>query len=299
MPSVVRLTAPAKVNLALSVGARLPSGMHPIASLMATLDFEDDLELKRLPHDRMSRFAIEWHPHARRKPEINWPLRTDLAVRAHMLLEARVQQTLPVQMRLQKRIPLGAGLGGGSSNAAAMLRGLNELFELNLRSEYLEAIALELGSDVPFLVRGGRAIVEGTGGALDAVEQQETHLALIFPDVHCSTKEVYHAFDSLHPTAQVDAARVRACASESIAPHAPFNDLALAALSVAPSLVELRARIEELAELPVHVSGSGSTLFVVCEAAVHAEALASAIQARTGVVSLAASTAPTRASESE
>ena len=297
MASLVRTTAPAKVNLALSVGACLSSGMHPIASCMTTVRLEDDLEVKRLAHDRMSRFAIEWHPDARRQTEINWPIRKDLAVRAHTLLEEKLSRSLPIQLRLQKRIPVGSGLGGGSSNAAAMLRALDALFELRLRSEYLESIALELGSDVPFLVRGGCAIVEGTGGALEAATQHETHLVFVLPEVQCPTAEVYRAFDALRSDARVDPARVRMLAALPVAPHAPFNDLADAALAVAPALAELRTRVAQISELPVHVSGSGSTLFVVCDSAVHADALAAAIEMRLHVPSIATVTAPTRAIE--
>lgn len=297
MASLVRTTAPAKVNLALSVGACLSSGMHPIASCMTTVRLEDDLEVKRLAHDRMSRFAIEWHPDARRQTEINWPIRKDLAVRAHMLLEEKLSRSLPIQLRLRKRIPVGSGLGGGSSNAAAMLRALDALFELRLRKEYLESIALELGSDVPFLVRGGCAIVEGTGGALEAATQHETHLVFVLPEVQCPTAEVYRAFDALRSDARVDPARVRMLAASRVAPHAPFNDLADAALAVAPGLAELRTRVAQISELPVHVSGSGSTLFIVCDSAVHADALAAAIEIRLQVPSIVTVTAPTRAIE--
>ena len=141
MPSVVRAFAPSKVNLALSVGAPGTDGMHPIASWMVTTRFGDDLTVKRLPPGTPSRYAIEWHDEALRRTEIDWKLAKDLAVRAHGALEQRLGRELPVQMRLQKRIPVGGGLGGGSSNAAAMLRALDALFDLRLRPQFLEHLS--------------------------------------------------------------------------------------------------------------------------------------------------------------
>jgi 4-diphosphocytidyl-2-C-methyl-D-erythritol kinase len=202
-----------------------------------------------------------------------------------------------VQLRLRKRIPVGGGLGGGSSNAAAMLRALDALFDLRLRAEYLEAISRELGSDVPFLVRGGSALVEGTGERLTRVAMPVVHLVLVFPSVACPTGPVYHAFDRLRPDARLDAPRVRALVDAAdggwLRADMPFNDLADAALDVAPALAGLRARIERVAQSPVHVSGSGSTLFIVCDSPIHAEALAGAIEMQAGVPAIATVTAGT------
>jgi 4-diphosphocytidyl-2-C-methyl-D-erythritol kinase len=296
MPSLVLSFSPAKVNLALSVSPPIEGGMHGISSWMVTTAFGDELEVKRLPADRPSRFSIDWHEDARRRTDIDWPIRKDLAVRAHALLEQKLGCALPIQLRLKKRIPIGGGLGGGSSNAAAMLRALDALFDLRLRAEYLEAIARELGSDVPFLVRGGSALVEGTGERLARVAMPLVHLVLVFPSVACPTGPVYRAFDRLRPDARLDAPRVRALvdAADTGALRAdmPFNDLADAACEVAPALAELRARVERIAQSPVHVSGSGSTLFVVCDSPIHAEALAGAIEMQAGVPAVATATAP-------
>jgi 4-diphosphocytidyl-2-C-methyl-D-erythritol kinase len=198
---------------------------------------------------------------------------------------------------MRKRIPVGGGLGGGSSNAAAMLRALDALFDLRLRAEYLEAISRELGSDVPFLVRGGSALVEGTGERLTRVAMPVVYLVLVFPSVACPTGPVYHAFDRLRPDARLDAPRVRALVDTAerggFRAEMPFNDLADAAIEVAPALGELRARVERVAQSSVHVSGSGSTLFIVCDSPIHAEALAGAIEMQVGVPAIATVTAGT------
>ncbi len=293
MPSVVQAFAPSKVNLALSVGAPDASGMHPLASWMVTTRFGDDLTLKRLLPGTPSRYAIEWHGDAPRKSDIDWKISKDLAVRAHLALEQKLGRELPVQMRLQKRIPVGGGLGGGSSDAGAMLRALDALFDLRLRPDFLEHIAQPLGSDVPFLVRGGSAIVEGLGERISRAADHRAHLVLAFPDIQCPTGPVYKTFDALRgPDARVDADRVRGLAESGANADNPFNDLAAAACAIAPQLAELRAQVEALARQPVHVSGSGSTLFLVCDDSFHAEALAGSIEMKFGIPAVSTVTAP-------
>lgn len=292
MPSVVRAFAPSKVNLALSVGPPASDGMHPIASWMVTTRFGDDLTLKRLPPGTPSRYAIEWHDEARRKTDIDWKISRDLAVRAHRALEERLGRELPVQLRLQKRIPVGGGLGGGSSDAGAMLRALDALFDLRLRPQFLEHLAHPLGSDVPFLVQGGSAVIEGTGERIARATLHRTHLVLVLPDACCPTGAVYKAFDALRPDARTEGHRVRELAERGATADSPFNDLAEAACRIAPQLAEARADIETLARQSVHVSGSGSTLFLVCDSAVHADVLADSIESGLGMPAVSTVTAP-------
>jgi 4-diphosphocytidyl-2-C-methyl-D-erythritol kinase len=273
--------APAKLNLALSVGPPGADGMHPICSWMVTLDLHDDLVLTRLPEESLSRYAILWHAEALRRTDIDWSITKDLAVRAHLALEQAVGRQLPLQLKLEKRIPVGGGLGGGSSNAAAMLHGVNRLFELGLSDDELATIAVPLGSDVAFLVHGGSAIVEGLGERIERhAEPPELDVVLAFPSVVCPTGPVYRAFDARDSRASLDPARVRGLVGRRIAPDACFNDLALPACEVAPTLRDDLDDLAELAERPAHVSGSGSTIFVVCDDPLHAEALAAATRER-------------------
>lgn len=288
-PAVIKL-APAKLNLALAVGPPGVDGMHPICSWMVPINLYDLLEATRLEVDRLSRYAILWHGDAKRRSEIDWPITRDLAVRAHLALERHVGRTLPTQLKLEKRIPVGGGLGGGSSDAAAMLNAINELFELGLSVDDLARIAQPLGSDVPFFVHGTGAIVEGLG---DRVERQsrspDLHAVIVFPPSRCVTRDVYRAFDEQEP-GELRAEAVRKLVTESVdrlEPEAIFNDLADPALRVAPSLAEDLQRVGELAERPAHITGSGSTLFVVCDDSMHAEALAGAIEERLDLPALA------------
>ncbi len=283
-PRAICALAPAKLNLALSVGAPNAQQMHPIASWMVTVSLYDELFIEALEPNSFSLYAIFWHKDARRKSEINWSITKDLAVRAHQAVEAHVGRKLPIKMRLEKRIPVGGGLGGGSSNAAAMLRALNTLFDLQLSREILRDIAARLGSDVPFLLDGGSAIVSGLGEQLEPAPLPDNlHALLVLPDAACATGAVYQRLDELRPHGAVEIERVRALSVlQTVAHDAPFNDLAHPACEVAP---KLRGELEELAELTeraAHVSGSGSTLFVLVNSALEAEILASAIEKHMG-----------------
>ncbi len=215
--------AHAKVNLMLSVGNALPAehakaGYHPILSWFHAIALHDTLTLARAAG--ASRYDIVWAEDAPRMSLIDWPLEKDLAVRAHKALEAKVGKALPVTMRLEKRIPVGGGLGGGSSDAAAALLATRELYELDVSDEALREIAMTLGSDVAFFVdtgvaedveeggeegegdaeRGhapGAAIVGGLGEEIERIAALDDALIVIVPEFGCATGEVYKAFDEL------------------------------------------------------------------------------------------------------
>ena len=270
--------APAKVNLALAVGPARADGMHPIASRMINVTLYDDLDVIELPHGSPSRFGTIWHDDAPRTSDIDWAFDRDLLVAAHRVLENATNQPLPIQATLRKRIPIGGGLGGGSSDAAAMLHALNALFNLNIKMDQLSELGAEIGADVPFLLKGGHAFVEGIGEQISPIEcSEDLHLVLIFPATSCSTSEIFTAFDE-QPTAPLDFQRAR---SEC------FNDLANTVFQAFPALKQDADAIEALAEKPVHLSGSGSTLFLVCDGAIHAEHLAQAITTQLNLPAIA------------
>lgn len=293
----ISVQAPAKLNLALSVGPTDRDGMHPICSWMVTIDLCDELVVDRLPQDRLSRYAILWHEDAKRPSDIDWPITGDLAVRAHLAMENHVGRRLPLQLKLQKRIPVGGGLGGGSSNAAAMLRAVNELFDLCVSLDDMRQISWGLGSDVPFFVAGGSAIVEGLG---EQIESQETvpnlSAVIVFPEASCPTGRVYDMFDKVGPgPLRPDAVRALAGLNGPLRPDAIFNDLAPAAIRVAPTLQEHLAQLTALAERPAHVAGSGSSIFVLCDDQLHAEALADAVERRLALPAVAVRSLAARA----
>ncbi|MGD9691470.1 MAG: 4-(cytidine 5'-diphospho)-2-C-methyl-D-erythritol kinase [Phycisphaerales bacterium] len=293
----------AKLNLALAVSPPLPAGdragWHEITSWFVPVSLHDTLTVTRLEDDRLSRYAILWAEDAARTSPIDWSITKDLAVRAHRALEAHAGRTLPVQMKLEKRIPVGGGLGGGSSNAGAMLLATRTLFARETETADLPSIGGSLGSDVPYFVGGqeesggetrapGAALVEGFGDRLErtppvhAASGEPVWATLIFPSIGCPTPGVYRAFDAIAPEVlasqsgvageyEARAERVRALARGGVVdPDALFNDLAPAAQTVAPAIAELRAMLSGLTGLHTHITGSGSTLFQIAEDEEHA-----------------------------
>jgi 4-diphosphocytidyl-2-C-methyl-D-erythritol kinase len=244
----------------------------------------DELAIWRLETGSLSRYAILWHKEAKRRSNINWSIAKDLAVRAHLALQKHVGRDLPVQLKLEKRIPAGGGLGGGSSDAAAMLRAINALYQLGLSLEQLASIGATIGSDVPFLVHGGSAIVGGFGDQLSRHERTpQVHAVIAFPEASCPTARVYGLFDE-QGAASLRAEQVLGMASNGgVACDAPFNDLAAAAIRAAPELEDHLTGLAKIARRPAHVSGSGSSLFVLCDDATHAESLVAEVEAALGL----------------
>ena len=281
--SVVTVAAPAKLNLALAVGPPESAGddrgvLHPICSWMVTVGLFDTLEVTRLEDDRFSRYAVLWHDDAPRPSDIDWPITRDLAVRAHQLLEIQAGRPLPIQLKMEKRIPVGGGPGGGSSDAAAMLHAVNELYDLGHSIDELATLGATLGSDIPFLVRGGSAIVSGYGETLHAHDAlPDLHAVILVPDAACPTGEVYDQYDDLGPAA-LRADDVHALPASTPLRHAPlFNDLEAAALEIAPELQAVRAQATTIADDVVRITGSGAAMFITCDDAIHAEHLAATL----------------------
>lgn len=301
--------AHAKLNLALAVSPPIDSGeragWHEITSWFVSVSLHDTLSVTRLEEDRLSRYAILWASDAARATPIDWSITRDLAVRAHRSLEERAGGALPVQMKLEKRIPVGGGLGGGSSNGASMLLATRALFPESTSEADLCALAGALGSDVSFFLDANGssdeaparpALVEGFGDRVERLDRVKSasggavSAVLIFPDIACPTPAVYRAFDAIDPQTlaaqsgpgsyKQRATRVREAARAGIVdPDALFNDLAPAAQAVAASLAELRVRLSGLTGLQTFVTGSGSTLFQIGQDPDHAAHLAETIGA--------------------
>ncbi|MEM9021560.1 MAG: hypothetical protein AAGC44_13435 [Planctomycetota bacterium] len=269
----VSVVCPAKINLTLSVGPPRPDGMHPIDSLMLGLGhcFADTLSLEALD-ELPSRFSRSFAQDAPLRQTIDWPIASDLACRAHGLMQEYVGRGLPIAANLIKRIPAGSGLGGGSADAAGMMVGLNVLFDLGLSSDQLVQLGLRLGSDIGFAVHiqlGHRAArVSGIGDVIDPVQPHNAlNLVLILPDVPCPTEQVYRAFDRL--SGELDHTRPHGAELYhqrvvDLLSLEPSNDLVQAAMLTAPKMREIAESCRELGQNP-HVTGSGSAMYLVCE----------------------------------
>jgi 4-diphosphocytidyl-2-C-methyl-D-erythritol kinase len=175
-----------------------------------------------------------------------------------------------------------------------MLRAVNRLHGLDLSDDELRAIAATLGSDVPFFVGGGSAIVEGLGEQVRSLPTPPSlHVVIVLPDVACPTGHVYRVYDELAGPAANDPAREAVLALAEARPPAPehlFNDLAAAAVRAKPDLGEHLDALGRLAERPAHVAGSGSSLFVLCDDRPHASALARTVEKDLGLPAVAVQT---------
>lgn len=280
---------PAKVNLALSVGSPRADGYHPISSWMVRVSLFDDLYLAPLDDaEAPSDYDIAWAADAPVPSRIDWPLEQDLAVRAHRLIEQHVGRSLPVQAQLRKRIPVGAGLGGGSSNGVTMLRAVNDMFSLDIRDDQLHELARQMGSDLAFFLGEPSAVVGGVGEQLTAAPlHRPMDLVLILPALQCNTGAVYRRFDELKPDAKVDEQAVQRAAEASVASEdLLFNDLAEAALDVEPQLRDVHFWCEEAIDRRVHVTGSGAGLFALAETTEEAYQLAEQLRREARVAAL-------------
>jgi 4-diphosphocytidyl-2-C-methyl-D-erythritol kinase len=260
----------AKVNLALSVGPPYPlgdarAGYHPIASWMHAIDLFDDVEVEPLPQGSLDHYDIRWTPSAPIRSIVDWPLDSDLAVRAHRLLQKRTERRLPLRLSLTKRIPVGAGLGGGSSDAAAALMAINAAFDLGFSLGELASLSRELGSDVAYFLDDPPprpALVCGTGDVVERLERVAAHLVLVLPTFPCPTGAVYTRYDTIG-TRTLQEEEVRKLARAGwIESGALFNDLEPPAESLQPALSELRRSVRGIVGQPVHMTGSGSGLFL-------------------------------------
>lgn len=178
--------APAKINLFLDVIRKREDGYHDLGTLFQTIDAGDTVSAEIREDGRVTLCYNE--------PQ-DYPLESDLVLKAAKLLQAESGTTLGADIYLKKIMPLGAGLGGGSADAAATLRLLNQLWKLKFKAERLEEIGARLGADVPFLVRGGTALAEGIGEKLNFVKPLqlpgEAHLLIATPLDSVPTKDAY------------------------------------------------------------------------------------------------------------
>ena len=173
--------APAKINLFLHITGRRADGYHTLQSVFQLLNFYDTIHLKLTQTGKIKRV----------KNIANVPASQDLCVRAAIALQKATACNLGVDIVLEKRIPMGGGLGGGSSDAATVLIALNHLWQTNLNREQLMQIGLTLGADVPVFIFGQNAWAEGVGEQLSAIDLEPHHYVVLTPQVHVSTAQVF------------------------------------------------------------------------------------------------------------
>jgi 4-diphosphocytidyl-2-C-methyl-D-erythritol kinase len=279
----LRLTAPAKINWTLEVLGRRSDGFHEVKTILQTINLCDSLEL-----EPAAELTLEATGEGLPPPDENLPMR------AARLLQERTRHSGGVRMRLTKAIPVAAGLGGGSSDAAAALRGLDRLWGLALPHERLVELAAEVGSDVPFFLHGGTALAEGRGERMTPLpDAPRTAILVVVPPLSIphKTQRMYsllspeHYGDGAAGDRFADALRQGRPLEESDL-YDVFDSPAFQAF---PELHACRQALRQAGASAVHLAGSGPALFVLLRDEEHGERLARAA-ASAGARAFAATT---------
>ncbi len=251
--------AHAKINLSLDITGNRPDGYHLLRMVMQTLELSDTVTIER------------------KDPECGIRTRTggnvpddrdNLAYRAAALLKEETGFSEGLCISIEKRIPVSAGLAGGSSDCAAVLRGVNKLLDLGIPEEKLEALGLKLGADVPYCIKGGTALAEGTGEILTPIVPPLSGcpVLLIKPKQGVSTKEAYQAYDREetddHPDTDAVVSAVKNRDIDGLG-RLLNNVLEGPAFRMVPVIKEIKDFLKESGVKGALMSGSGSTVFAL------------------------------------
>ncbi|WP_054956715.1 4-(cytidine 5'-diphospho)-2-C-methyl-D-erythritol kinase [Paenibacillus dakarensis] len=248
--------APAKINLMLDVLHKRPDGFHEVEMVMTMIDLADRLEMSEQSRDTIIITSQAGYIPLDEK---------NLAFQAARLIKERYEVRTGVHIHLDKNIPVAAGLAGGSSDAAATLRGLNRLWNLNIPIQELLDLGAELGSDVPFCVTGGSALATGRGEILTPVPNPPQCWAVVAkPPINVSTAEVYGRLrsDSIqhHPSAKEMVAALEEGDFHKMC-RSLGNVLEEVTLKLHPEVQQLKDSMIKLGADGVLMSGSGPTVF--------------------------------------
>jgi 4-diphosphocytidyl-2-C-methyl-D-erythritol kinase len=237
----------AKLNLLLHVGSPRDDGLHPICSIFASIDLYDDVRLERAEFD-----SVEC-------PGVDGPNLADAALTA---MRRRVPHLPPLGISIEKRIPIAAGLGGGSADAAAVLRGANRIAGSPLTADELRELGAQLGSDVPSQVEPRHELVSGVGEIVEPIELPPFGAVLIPQPDGLAAGVVYAQFDLLGGGRNgLDPQILRELAEDMELAPVLGNDLQPAALALRPELEGVLASLQDAGALGALVSGSGPTCF--------------------------------------
>ncbi|MFC1549791.1 4-(cytidine 5'-diphospho)-2-C-methyl-D-erythritol kinase [Candidatus Neomarinimicrobiota bacterium] len=256
----------AKVNVGLKVMNRRRDGYHNIATVFQELDLYDTITIKKQSKGCKISADVKWIP----VDDLN------SASRAYTILKEQYPELGGVQINLQKKIPAGAGLGGGSSNAATVLKGLNKLYELMIADKKLEHLAMKVGADVPFFIRGGTQIGERRGEKLTPVDNpiKGWYLCLT-PDFSISTKWAYAALKKDLKAAEKQPNFAHFIGIDFIPNKLFDNDFEEAVIPAYPEIGNYKSGLIKAGANFASLSGSGSTVFGIFDDETQAQKAAS------------------------
>ena len=253
----LRIQAHAKINLYLDVIGKRPDGYHEIETIFHSIGLHDDIYLRKRTDGKITVYCE--HPHVPSDPR-------NLAYRAAELLLDDTPDLSGVEITILKRIPVAAGLGGGSADAAAVLCGMNALFDLGLTRRNLMQLGVQLGADVPFCILGGAAFGRGIGEILTALPPiEEAWILLANPGFEISTAWVYQQINLSLTPPQKNVTMLTRCLQNgeffNITRHL-YNGLEAPVLSKYPAVAEIKTKLNQYpSSCGVLMSGSGATVF--------------------------------------
>ena len=270
--NVISLKAPAKVNLFLEILGKRDDGYHEIETIMQEIDLADSLQFE----ETQEGVTLECN-------DKNIPANQDnLVCKAANLILEECGIKKGVLINLEKNIPVGAGLGGGSSDAATTLKALNSLWKVGLNNEELIEFAAKLGSDIPFFINGKTALCRGRGELITPVEvRNRMDYIILFPRVHISTETIYKnlKIDLTKKRKDVsfflDALKYSEVAGIS---KLLFNRLEEIIFATYPDLLQVKSTLESFDFCGLSISGSGSAFFGLCNDRHQAEVIKSKIE---------------------
>ncbi|QQP70366.1 4-(cytidine 5'-diphospho)-2-C-methyl-D-erythritol kinase [Carnobacterium sp. CS13] len=250
--------APAKINLSLDVLQKREDGYHELEMVMTSIDLADRVTLKTIADNQISiRSNNGFLPLDQRNH----------AYKAALLIKETFDIQLGVDIVIEKKIPIAAGLAGGSSDAAATLRGLNQLWDLGLTLEELAVLGAEIGSDVPYCVYGGSAFATGRGEKIEPLDEiPQCWVVLVKPKKGISTGTVFSAlaYDTIeHPDTQAMLAAIKTQNYNKMTQYAG-NALEKTSIIRQPAIETIKQKMLQFGADTALMSGSGPTIFALC-----------------------------------
>lgn len=245
----------AKINLSLDICGKRNDGYHELRSVMQTVGIHDDLIFEKTDSD----ISIECD-------KATIPLdNSNLIYKTFLLLKERYNISGGIKVVLKKRIPVAAGMAGGSADSAATFRGVNNLYNLGLDENTLQELAAELGSDISFCIKGGTCLCEGRGEILTQLKDLNGAVLLVAkPDINVSTKEVYTRLDSLEAYEHPDVTGMLKYIEENDFDgviSSLGNSLEAVTIPLCPVIAEIKSKMVEEGALKSMMSGSGPSVF--------------------------------------
>lgn len=236
--------SPAKLNLGLKITGKREDGYHLLKSIFCLINLFDIIDIQITENGKIS--LLE-HNQA-------WFYQKDLSYKAAKLLQEYSNSTLGANIKIKKVIPSGAGMGGGSSNAATVLMVLNQLWQTNLTTDELSALGVKLGADIPFFIHGQNALVEGVGEIITPIKIPQLYFVIVKPSFHIPTKDIFQALDI-----NLDVINKREITIEWLLSQ-KINDLEVPAKKIYPQLNDIFSELKQYGT-PI-MTGSGSSIYL-------------------------------------